>query len=106
MPTTLRTMRQSCRTFVLNHVSRLPAVGSLICPRRLQRPPPRARNTILQTEAKIKGAVLEIKAPEKEKDNLHMMLKSGEDTLDVMLCPKSFSDRDGHHFLPKETRWW
>jgi hypothetical protein len=46
----------------------------------------------------MKGTVLEIKAAEKVKDNLHMMIKSGEETIDVLLCPKSYLDEMGTTF--------
>jgi hypothetical protein len=60
--------------------------------------PPTTPKYDLQTEVKIKGTVLEMKAPEKEKDSMHMLLKSGEETLDVLLCPKSFLDEMGATF--------
>ena len=75
MPITLRSMRQSCHVFVLTtSLAGIPLVVSFA--QKVPAPPP-APKYDLQTEAKIKGTVLEIKAPEKEKDNLHMMLKSG-----------------------------
>jgi len=51
----------------------------------------------LTTETKMKGIVQELKLPEKgsEKDGAHLMVKSGTDTLDVYLCPKSFLDDMG-----------
>src|SRR5882672_8876022 len=98
MHTTLyfRSMRQFCRAFVLTTSLVCLPLGVLFA----QKPPspPPAPKYDLQTEVKIKGTVLEIKAPEKEKDNIHMMLKSGEDTLDVLLCPKSFLTEMGTAF--------
>ncbi len=96
MPTTLRMMRQSCRVFALT-TSLACLLPGVLFAQKAPAPPP-APKYDLQTEAKIKGTVLEIKAPEKEKDNLHMMLKSGEDTLDVLLCPKSFLTEMGITF--------
>lgn len=46
------------------------------------------------TETKMKGTVADLKMPQKghEKDPVLLMLKSGMDTLDVYVCPKSFWD--------------
>ena len=46
----------------------------------------------LHTETKIKGTVEEVKLPPKgsEKEAAHLLVKTGTDTLDVYLCPKSF----------------
>jgi hypothetical protein len=51
----------------------------------------------LATETKMKGTVQELKLPEKgsEKDGARLVVKSGADTLDVYLCPKSFLDDMG-----------
>jgi predicted PhzF superfamily epimerase YddE/YHI9 len=48
----------------------------------------------LQTETKIKGTVDEVKMPPKgsEKEVVHLMVKTGSDTVDVYLSPKSFLD--------------
>jgi hypothetical protein len=95
MPTTFcsRAIRQSCCAFVL--------ITSLAClplfAQKAASPPPTPKYD-LQTEVKIKGTVLEIKAPEKEKDSIHLTLKSGEETVDVLLCPKSFLDEMGITF--------
>jgi hypothetical protein len=54
----------------------------------------------LATEAKMKVTVEELKLPAKgnEKDAAHLLVKSGADTLDVYLCPKSFLDDMGANF--------
>ena len=54
----------------------------------------------LQTEAKIKGTIDDVKVPPKgsEKEVVHLLLKSGADTLDIYLCPKSFMDDMGMDF--------
>jgi len=54
----------------------------------------------LQTETKIKATIEEVKLPPKgsEKEIAHLLLKSGADTLDVYLCPKSFMDDMGMDF--------
>ncbi len=51
----------------------------------------------LATETKMKGTVQELKLPEKgsEKEAAHLMLKSGDTTIDVYLCPKSFLEDMG-----------
>ena len=51
----------------------------------------------LATETKMKGTVQELKLPEKgnEKQGARLTLKTGADTLDVYLCPKSFLDDMG-----------
>ncbi len=51
---------------------------------------------------KINGTVLEVTRPEKDKDSLHLSLKSGEETIDVLLCPKSFLDEMGVSFKGDE----
>jgi hypothetical protein len=54
----------------------------------------------LQTEAKIKGTIEDVKLPPKgsEKEIAHLVVKSGAETLDVYLCPKSFMDDMGMDF--------
>jgi hypothetical protein len=54
----------------------------------------------LHTEAKMKGTVEELKLPPKgsEKDAAHLLMKSGTDSVDVYLCPKSFFDDMGMGF--------
>jgi hypothetical protein len=54
----------------------------------------------LQTEVKIKGTIDEVKLPPKgsEKEIVHLAVKSGADTLDIYLCPKSFMDDMGMDF--------
>jgi hypothetical protein len=54
----------------------------------------------LKTETKMKGTVDEVKLPPKgsEKEAAHLLVKSGADTVDVYLCPKSFLDELGVSF--------
>jgi len=54
----------------------------------------------LQTEAKMKGIVEELKLPPKgsEHEVAYLLVKDGTDTLDVYLCPKSFLDDMGVTF--------
>jgi hypothetical protein len=54
----------------------------------------------LGTEAKMKVTIEELKLPAKgnEKDAAHILVKSGADTLDIYLCPKSFLDDMGANF--------
>jgi hypothetical protein len=52
------------------------------------------------TETKLKGTIADLKLPEKgnNKEIAHLMIKSGTDTLDLYLCPKSFMDDMGVTF--------
>lgn len=61
---------------------------------------PTAPKYDLQTETKIKATIEEVKLPPKgsEREIAHLMVKSGADTLDVYLCPKSFMDDMGMDF--------
>jgi hypothetical protein len=54
----------------------------------------------LQTETKIKGIVQDIAIPAHghEKEVLHLVVKIGNDVIDVYLCPKSFLDEMGVEF--------
>jgi hypothetical protein len=60
-------------------------------------PPPKYD---LHTETKMKGTVEEVKLPPKgnEKDVVHLMMKNGEDIVDLYFCPKSFMDDMGVSF--------
>lgn len=52
------------------------------------------------TETKMTGTVEELKLPEKghEKDIVHLVMKNGDETVDIYLCPKSFMDDMGVTF--------
>jgi hypothetical protein len=54
----------------------------------------------LATETKMKGVVEELKLPPKgqEKEVAHLLMKNGDDMIDVYLCPKSFMDDMGVTF--------
>lgn len=54
----------------------------------------------LHTETKIKATVEEVKLPPKgsEKEAAHLLVKTGTDTFEVYLCPKSFLDDMGVSF--------
>ena len=54
----------------------------------------------VHTETKMKGIVEEVKLPPKgsEKEIAHLLVKTGTDTADVYLCPKSFLDDMGVSF--------
>ncbi len=54
----------------------------------------------VQTETKMKGTVEEVRMPPKgsEKEVAHLLVKTGTDTADVYLCPKSFLDDMGVSF--------
>ena len=51
----------------------------------------------LTTETKLKGTIEELKIPAKgnEKEAARLVLKSGDSTVDVYLCPRSFLDDMG-----------
>lgn len=52
------------------------------------------------TETKMKGVVEELKLPPKgrEKDIAYLLMKNGDQTVDIYLCPKSFMDEMGVTF--------
>jgi hypothetical protein len=52
------------------------------------------------TETRMKGTVEEVKLPSKgsEKEVVHLLVKTGTDTVDAYLCPKSFLDDMGVSF--------
>jgi len=52
----------------------------------------------LHTETKLKGTVEEVKLPPKANDVVHLMVKNGEDVVDLYFCPKSFMDDMGVSF--------
>jgi hypothetical protein len=52
----------------------------------------------LNTEIKTKGTVDEVKLPPKGNEIVHLLVKNGEDTVDLYLCPKSFMDDMGVTF--------
>jgi hypothetical protein len=58
----------------------------------------------VHTETKMKGTVEEVKLPPdgNKKEAAHLLVKSGTDTTDVYLCPKSFLDEMGVSFTKGE----
>ena len=52
------------------------------------------------TETKMKGVVEDLRLPPKgqEKDAVHLLIKNGDDMIDIYLCPKSFMDDMGVAF--------
>jgi len=87
----------SCRIFLLS----LSLASVSLTPVLAQKTPkPSGPKYDLQTEAKIKGTIEEVQLPPKgnEKQSVHLLLKSGTDTTDVYLCPKSFMDEMGMDF--------
>ncbi|HSS96300.1 MAG TPA: hypothetical protein VLK33_04690 [Terriglobales bacterium] len=91
-----RSMQKPCRSLVLAVCIVLFPLGILLS-QKAPSPPPGPKYD-LQTEVKIKGTVLELKPSEKAKDVLHLVVKSGEETIDVSLCPKSYLDEMGTTF--------
>ena len=65
---------------------------------KAQEPSPRKYD--VHSETKMKGTVEEVKLPPKgsEKEVAHLRVKTGTDTVDVYLCPKSFLDDMGVSF--------
>ena len=57
------------------------------------------------TETKLKGTVEELKfvPPSGGKPVAYLVIKSGADTLQVFLCPKTFLDQMGAIFKPHDT---
>lgn len=51
-----------------------------------------------QTETKMKATVEEVKLPASKKEVARLLVKTGADTADVYLCPKSFLDDMGVSF--------
>lgn len=53
------------------------------------------------TEIKMKGVVEDLKFPPKgqEKEVAHLLMKNGDDMVDIYLCPKSFMDDMGVTFI-------
>jgi len=72
-------------------------VASLVAQKTSKPSPPKYD---LQTDAKIKGTIEEVKLPPKSsaKEVVHLLVKNGPDTMDVYLCPKSFMDEMGMDF--------
>jgi len=56
------------------------------------------------TETKLKGTVEELKfvPPTGAKSVAYLVIKSGTDTLQVFLCPKTFLDQMGATFKPQD----
>ena len=56
------------------------------------------------TETKLKGTVEEVKfvPPTGAKTIAYLVIKSGTDTLQVFLCPKTFLDQMGATFKPQD----
>jgi len=54
----------------------------------------------VNTETKLKATIDDVKLPPKgsEKEIAHLVIKTGSDTADVYLCPKSFLDDMGVTF--------
>ncbi len=52
------------------------------------------------TEMKMDGTVEELKLPDKghEKEIVHLVMKNGDQSVDIYLCPKSFMDDMGVTF--------
>lgn len=73
-------------------------LGSI--PRHAQASEPAPPKYDVQTETKIEGTIQDITMPATghEKEVVHLLMKVGNDTMDVYLCPKSFLDEMGVEF--------
>src|SRR5207247_1416639 len=62
--------------------------------------PPKYDPATETTETKRKGVLEELRLPPKgqEKEVVHLLIKNGNDMLDIYLCPKSFIDDMGVTF--------
>ena len=88
---------RSRKISVLSAFLTLLLVASLVAQKTSKPSPPKYD---LHTEVKIKGTIEEVKLPPKgsEKEIVHLLVKSGTDSVDVYLCPKSFFDDMGMDF--------
>jgi hypothetical protein len=88
---------RSRKISVLSAFLTLLLVASLVAQKTPKPSPPKYD---LHTEVKIKGTIEEVKLPPKgsEKEIVHLLVKSGTDSVDVYLCPKSFFDDMGMDF--------
>ncbi len=87
---------RSCKIFLFLSISVLLAVSA----GAQKAAKPTSPKYDLQTETKIKGTIDEVKLPPKgsEKEIAHLVVKSGADTVDIYLCPKTFMDDMGMDF--------
>jgi hypothetical protein len=76
------------------------AVFGLTAQAQKSQPKPSPPKYDLNTEAKLKVTVEEVKIPPKgsDKDIAHLLVKDGSNSFDVYLCPKSYFDDMGMSF--------
>jgi hypothetical protein len=90
---------ESCRQPVRNTIFFSIATFALACSAAFgaETAPPKYD---LQTETKMKATVEEVKLPAKgsEKEVVYMIMKTGDEVVDVYFCPKSFMDDMGVSF--------
>ncbi len=88
----------SLRGPVRRHLLKLAALSLLVLPAFAQSPP----KYDPATETKIKGSVEELKLipPTGGSSAAYLVIKSGEEKVQVYLCPKSFLDEMGVTFSP------
>jgi hypothetical protein len=82
----------SCRSKIFFSIATLAFAWSAL---NAQTAPPKYD---LHTETKLKGTVEEVRLPPKANDVVHLMMKNGEDVVDLYFCPKSFMDDMGVAF--------
>ena len=85
-------------TFAVIFVVVFSLVGSIARPVHASEPAPPKYD--VQTETKIQGTIQDVTMPATghEKEVVHLVMKVGNDTIDVYLCPKSFLDEMGIEF--------
>jgi len=93
-------VRRSCKSFCRLVFLELFLLAAFVAAQKSTTGPASLPKYDLQTETKIKGTVEEVKMPPagSKKEAVHLVVKSGADTLDVYLCPKLFLDDMGMEF--------
>lgn len=84
-------------TFALVSLLVFSLLGPITKPAQAAEPAPKYD---VQTETKIQGTIQDITMPATghEKEVVHLLIKVGNDTINVYLCPKSFLDEMGVEF--------
>src|SRR5215472_8765209 len=85
-------------TFAVIFVVVFSLVGSITRPVHASEPAPPKYD--VQTETKIQGTIQDITMPAsgQGKQVVHLLMKVGNDTMDIYLCPKSYLDEMGVEF--------
>jgi len=85
-------------TFVVAFLIVFSLLGSITKQAQASEPAPPKYD--VQSETKIEGTIQDITMPAAghEKEAIHLLMKVGNDTVNVYLCPKSFLDEMGVEF--------